>query len=223
MRTPRIISVLSTCILGITMIACTREDEEDVKFPCFWQSFSEETLSDENQEMASPAASCMAELSDTIKEVFPTFSAMVNTNSDEFMNGSTIVSVLSIRLSTAGRFVELDVKDLNPDIAELGDESSLSHFPRGVTMEKKPLLKEGIFPFVLQVGTMPTVNYTIRYVVRTKDERLGDGWTECMNREDGVITFPHPICHDVQYDLLLIIHLDSIMFSASVEQFVENG
>ena len=207
-----IFSSLFIAMSGMSLMSCeTVFEEEEMDF-----SRASHTCSSGDAECTKTPSSKKGGATDSITVVYPTLWVVLKVDSDKFWDGSTIVTITKVKLFNGETSMEFGVSDLNAELAEPSYQCSFNCLPKGVGIEKKKLLQEGILPLVLKVGSMPTFTYSIFYVVRTRDENLVKGWTEYVKYKEDSISIPFPISSDVECDLLLNINLRSIQFDSEV-------
>ena len=90
--------------------------------------------------------------------------------------------------------------------------------PKGVTANAVNVYKSESDPIILVPGTKPVVDITITYIVRTYDAKLPKGFSEVPQTVFGRIKFD-TIKKNTKYNIVLVIGLNSVEFSAEVEDW----
>lgn len=78
-------------------------------------------------------------------------------------------------------------------------------------------------PFLFIPGTLPILNVTVDYLVRTQDANLSEGFSEVENIITKKITFNKPVEMNKQYSLLIHLGLTSVKFTAEVSNWTLDG
>jgi hypothetical protein len=113
---------------------------------------------------------------------------------------------------------------LNADIAEPASwKATWTSNPTGVETKAKNVYADEAEPLVFIPGTYPQLTITVQYIVRTKDEKLAQGYSEVPQIIKKQITFKNPVELNKQYSLLMHLGLTSVKFDAFVSDWQVDG
>lgn len=103
--------------------------------------------------------------------------------------------------------------------ANITNSSQWNQLPIGVlTDEAQNVYKDETNPLVFMPGSKPHLVVTVEYIVRTKDDKLKDGWTQVVQKVTKAIDFP-TIEMNKKYNLIMRIGMTDIKFDATVQDW----
>ncbi len=104
-------------------------------------------------------------------------------------------------------------------LKEPGLGTAWADIPNGVTTKAVNVYKNENNPIILIPGMAPVVDVIVEYVVRTYDVKIPtNGYSEVTQRVAGKVAFP-VIEKNKKYNLSIVIGLESVKFSAEVEDW----
>lgn len=112
--------------------------------------------------------------------------------------------------------------ELADNLKEVPGVATFAAVNTGVLKEAQNVYKDEANPLILLPGTAPVVDVTITYVVRTCDPKLPKGFSEVPQTVWGRVKFP-TIEANKKYNLCIILGLNHVEFSATVEDWEAGG
>ena len=96
-----------------------------------------------------------------------------------------------------------------------------TNLPTGVTTTAQDIYQSGakVSPMVFLPGSQPKLKVTVEYVIRTKDSKVENGYSEASQKITKTIQLGAKIEVNKQYNLLLRLGLTSIKFEATVSDW----
>lgn len=104
-------------------------------------------------------------------------------------------------------------------ISAIANWTALTTKPLGVLTVAQNVYEDETSPFVFMPGTIPNLDVTVEYIVRTFDDKLTAGWTETVQNVTKSINFTSAIDMNKKYNLIMHIGLTDVKFTASVEEW----
>ena len=106
------------------------------------------------------------------------------------------------------------------EIAEPKTVTAWENLPtEGVKVTPRNVYKTETDPLVFIPGTKPVLKITIEYVVRTKDAKLENGYTEVTQKITKIMTFNSEVKLNKRYNLVMHLGLTSVKFTATVDDW----
>lgn len=99
------------------------------------------------------------------------------------------------------------------------NKAGFESLPIGVTTVAKNVYETETNPLVFIPGTMPVVEITITYTVRTYDPNLSTKYSEVKQRIKKNLYITEPVELNKQYNILMHLGLTSVKFTASVSDW----
>lgn len=128
-----------------------------------------------------------------------------------------VVSMTTSR--TADDYYELNSAIIEPNSAPAKTEEAFNALPVGVQVAPKTIYKKSdVNPFVFFPGEQPKLRVSVNYIVRTKDTKLANKYTEVEQTVTKVIEMPKLLMSKA-YNLLIHLGLTSVKFTATVENW----
>lgn len=148
---------------------------------------------------------------------------ITSTTTEDSESAATTNHIIASPASTSASLT--GVATLNDDIAEPASWASWSSYgsKKGVEVAKKNVYKDETAPLVFIPGTYPELTIVIDYIVRTKDTKLADGYSQVRQVIAKRVTFTNPVELNKQYNLLMHLGLTSVKFDATVSDWQVNG
>ena len=94
-----------------------------------------------------------------------------------------------------------------------------SSLPKGVLTVPQNVYKTETNPMVFMPGSKPSLEVEVEYIVRTKDDKLNDGWTVVEQKVTKTIDFTETIAMNKKYNLIMHIGMTDVKFTATVEDW----
>ena len=132
-----------------------------------------------------------------------------------------VVSMTTSR--TADDYYELNNSIMEPTSAPAKTAEAWDALVEGVKVTPKSIYKKSdVEGFVFFPGEAPKLRVTVDYIVRTKDTRLADNYTEVEQIVTKVLEMPTLQMNKI-YNLLIHLGLTSVKFTASVANWSDNN
>ncbi len=112
-----------------------------------------------------------------------------------------------------------DQSEIADNLKEPGLNTAWASIPTGVTTTSVNVYENEKNPIILVPGSAPVMDVIVEYVVRTYDEKIPTlGYSQVTQRVAGQVKFP-VIEENKKYNLLIVIGLESVKFTATVEDW----
>ena len=139
----------------------------------------------------------------------------------ESADADLVVSMTTSR--TADDYYELNSTIMEPTSAPAKTEAAWDALVEGVKVTPKSIYKKSdVEGLVFFPGEAPKLRVTVDYIVRTKDTRLADKYTEVEQIVTKVLQMPTLEMNKV-YNLLIHLGLTSVKFTASVADWSDDN
>ena len=126
-------------------------------------------------------------------------------------------------LASSASLISNSNASIRTELAEPASVTAWSQLPTGVLTTPQNVFATGTDASLLLIpGTIPVINITIDYVVRTQDTKLKDGWSETKQKIKKTVTFTQAVELNKKYNILMHLGLTNIKFDATVENWNED-
>lgn len=111
-----------------------------------------------------------------------------------------------------------ELSEVLAEPASITAATQWSSLPKGVLTVPQNVYKTETNPMVFMPGSKPSLEVEVEYIVRTKDDKLADGWTVVEQKVTKGVDFP-VIDMNKKYNLIMRIGLTDVKFTATVEDW----